>query len=73
MSKRIKYIFLGLLVVCFSSLVLNMCQAFSTKEMDWKEVVNEYLQKDKDGGRVKEVKEYVDSITTIIGQNQNKQ
>lgn len=33
MSKRIKYIFLALLIVCVSSLVLNLCQAITTEEV----------------------------------------
>lgn len=66
MSKRVKYIFLGLLIVCVCSLSLNMCQAFSTKEVDLKKVVPEKLREYKGSAEGENyAKEIVDSIGSV--------
>lgn len=61
MSKRIKYIFLGLLLICFSSLALNMCQALSTE--GWRQKLENDLSEQKDSVKFNEVKkEAIDFI-----------
>ena len=61
MSKRIKYIFLGLLFICFSSLALNMCQALSTE--GWRQKLENDLSEQKDSVKFNEVKkEAIDFI-----------
>lgn len=55
MSKRIKYIFLGLLLLCFSSLTLNMCQALSTE--GWQQKLENDLSEQKDSVKFNDVKE----------------
>ena len=68
MSKRIKYIFLGLLLLCFSSLTLNMCQAITTEKIDLKKAVPEILRELKKKGNdegEKYAKEIVDSIKSV--------
>lgn len=68
MSKRVKYIFLGLLIVCVCSLSLNMCQAITTEKVDLKKAVPEILRESKkenyDEG-LKYAKEIVDSIKSV--------
>ena len=54
MSKRIKYLFLGLLLVCFSSLTLNMCQAFSVE--GWQQKLERDLSEQKDSVGFSETK-----------------
>lgn len=61
MSKRIKYIFLGLLFVCFSSLTLNMCQALSVE--GWQQKLERELSEQKDSVGFNETKkEAIDFI-----------
>ena len=61
MSKRIKYIFGALLIVCFTSIVLNMCQALSSE--GWKQKVDCELSEQKDStGFNKMKKEMLDFI-----------
>lgn len=54
MSKRIKYLFLGLLLVCFSSLTLNMCQALSVE--GWQQKLERDLSEQKDSVGFSETK-----------------
>ena len=64
MSKRIKLILLALLVVCLSSLMLNMCQAFSAKE--WSEQLEMELSEQKDSVGFEKMKSAaIDSISNI--------
>ena len=64
MSKRIKLIFLALLVICLSSLMLNMCQAFSPQK--WSEQLEMELSEQQDSIEFEKMKsEAIDSINNI--------
>lgn len=64
MSKRIKLIFLALLVICLSSLMLNMYQAFSPKK--WSEQLEMKLSEQQDSIEFEKMKSAaIDSINNI--------
>ena len=72
MSKRIKYIIGALLVVCISSLVLNVCQVISSES--WQQKLEGELSEQKDSIEFNKIKtDAVDFIQKQEFGNKNKQ